>query len=189
MPCCFFPCCCNCGDAEREETTGHQYQVGREHDGDSMRSRRNNTQCCHTRDRMGVPGLFRRVWHRYDSVSTTNSNASSFTEGPDSQCSPLRPAQTFHSTCNIPSIDHHEFVMPGSKVQEQMAAFMLSSSKQQDGAVSECVLCMEPFDPTNPRIPTHCACSVQIHLPCLYQWRTKSSECPTCQKPLLWDEL
>mmetsp|Transcript_11082 Transcript_11082/g.24702 ORF Transcript_11082/g.24702 Transcript_11082/m.24702 type:complete len:397 (+) Transcript_11082:53-1243(+) len=73
----------------------------------------------------------------------------------------------------------------------------------------ECVICMEGFDETNPRMPTLCGCGENktlFHLPCLYQWvegQQQSSStalshgteppqrrtCPTCRETLTWEEF
>ena len=68
-----------------------------------------------------------------------------------------------------------------------------------DEQEEECVICLEPFDDTNPKMPTLCGCGENMtyfHLPCLYTWRSRctnsraqSLECPSCRKELCWEEL
>lgn len=93
----------------------------------------------------------------------------------------------------IPSIQEKQFVMPGSALQKQMS---LSLQSKGFGLLTngddECVICMEPFDETNPRMPTLCGCgenNTYFHLPCLYQWIEKDSNCPTCREKLRWEEF
>jgi Ring finger domain len=128
--------------------------------------------------------------------------------------SPLREARTFNTSndSNMPcTINADEFVLPGSMVQQQMAQQMLSlragrSCPNNNGLVllqsghvnnddyniEECVICMEPFDISNPRMPTLCSCGTNktyFHLPCLYQWIEQSENCPTCRSKITWDEF
>ena len=103
--------------------------------------------------------------------------------------SPLRTAASFDSSTDIPTINVDEIVLPGSALQKEMArAASLNLEKQDD----ECVICMECFDPTNPRMPTLCGCGqnkTYFHLPCLYQWIEQSRECPSCRQKLRWEEF
>jgi hypothetical protein len=74
-------------------------------------------------------------------------------------------------------------------IQEQMAKAMAAKMQNED---DECVICMEGFDPTNPRMPTHCGCGrnrTYFHLPCLYQWVEQSRDCPSCRERLIWEEF
>jgi len=134
--------------------------------------------------------------------------------------SPLRTAVSFDSTREIPSIAPDMIVLPGSELQKQMAEHALamvlgtsaktSSSDTADAPAGtspaakksssllhdsedECVICMEGFDPTNPRMPTLCGCGenkTYFHLPCLYQWVEQSGRyCPSCRKKLRWEEF
>lgn len=105
--------------------------------------------------------------------------------------SPLMTASKFGMAegGEIPSIQAEQVVLPGSKLQKEMArAICLTLEKQED----ECVICMERFDETNPRMPTLCGCGenkTYFHLPCLYQWIEHSRECPTCRQTLRWEEF
>lgn len=104
--------------------------------------------------------------------------------------SPLRQAHTYDDSTDVPTISPDEIVLPGSLLQQEMAKKMLESIPLND--VDECVLCMEGFDETNPRMPTLCGCGenrTYFHLPCLYQWIEKSNQCPTCREPLTWEEF
>jgi hypothetical protein len=112
--------------------------------------------------------------------------------------SPLRQALTFTATndvnhlCTIPA---DEFVLPGSMIQQQMAEQMILSTAGKsvvDAIADECVICMEPFDSTNPRMPTLCQCGANktyFHLPCLYQWIEQSENCPSCRSKITWEEF
>lgn len=103
--------------------------------------------------------------------------------------SPLRTASSFRQSKGMPSIDPDEVVLPGSALQHEMAAQM-SSTLEEHG--DECVICLEGFDATNPRMPTLCGCGenkTYFHLPCLYQWIEQSRDCPSCRKRLRWEEF
>lgn len=104
--------------------------------------------------------------------------------------SPLRTASSFDSTDRgTPTIEADEIVLPGSQLQLDMAKAMASKLESQD---DECVICMEGFDKSNPRMPTLCGCGANktyFHLPCLYQWIDQSESCPSCRQKLTWEEL
>eukprot|EP00591_Stephanopyxis_turris_P010186 CAMPEP_0195515418 /NCGR_PEP_ID=MMETSP0794_2-20130614/6487_1 /TAXON_ID=515487 /ORGANISM="Stephanopyxis turris, Strain CCMP 815" /LENGTH=272 /DNA_ID=CAMNT_0040643829 /DNA_START=151 /DNA_END=966 /DNA_ORIENTATION=- len=92
----------------------------------------------------------------------------------------------------FPCIASNEIVLPGSDLQKAMALKMSEAmKKQQDDSsskvttddgdtnrtsgeeIDECVICMEEFTSSNPRMPTLCGCGANkthFHLPCLYQW-------------------
>jgi hypothetical protein len=101
----------------------------------------------------------------------------------------LKTASTFDESFDVPTISPEEIVMPGSKLQAQMA---LAAAKSLEQMGDECVICMEGFDPTNPRMPTLCGCGqnkTYFHLPCLYQWIEQNKNCPSCRKRLRWEEF
>lgn len=103
--------------------------------------------------------------------------------------SPLRTASSFRHSKGMPTINPDEVVIPGSALQHEMAKQMSSSLEAQG---DECVICMEGFDATNPRMPTLCGCGenkTYFHLPCLYQWIEQSRDCPSCRKRLRWEEF
>jgi hypothetical protein len=103
--------------------------------------------------------------------------------------SPLRQASSFDSSRDIPVISNDEVVLPGSELQKEMAEWQSKTLERHD---DECVICMEGFDPTNPRMPTKCGCGenkTYFHLPCLYQWIEQSRECPSCRQRLKWEEF
>lgn len=92
----------------------------------------------------------------------------------------------------IPCIRADEIVLPGSLLQQEMALKMVSAKYSSDSDVDECVICMEGFDASNPRMPTLCGCGENktfFHLPCLYQWLEQSRDCPSCRNPLTWEEF
>jgi RING-finger-containing ubiquitin ligase len=106
--------------------------------------------------------------------------------------SPLRTATIYKSLDDIPSIALDEVVIPGSMLQKQMSIRLKDKGISSESFVDECVICMEAFDDTNPRMPTLCGCGenkTYFHLPCLYQWVEKCNECPSCREPLNWQEF
>lgn len=111
--------------------------------------------------------------------------------------SPLRTAQTFDSSQrDVLTIRMEEIVLPGSALQHAMALKMSESmmgQKTVDGEEDEeCVICMEGFSHDNPRMPTLCGCGsnrTYFHLPCLYQWREQSQDCPSCRQRITWEEF
>ena len=111
--------------------------------------------------------------------------------------SPLRTACQFHSTGSYPTLSPHEIVLPGSKLQHEMAHIMNHLRYPEDNCsiiiTEECIICLEGFDDSNPRIPTQCGCGTNqtyFHLPCLYQWIDQSGEeCPTCRQAITWREF
>lgn len=105
---------------------------------------------------------------------------------------PLHAATSFQyrSESEIPvAIALDEVVLPGSDLQKQMAVQMAADLEDQG---DECVICMEGFDASNPRMPTLCGCGenkTYFHLPCLYQWIEQDRNCPSCRKRLRWEEF
>ena len=100
-----------------------------------------------------------------------------------------RTSSSFDASKEIPTTHGEEVVLPGSDLQKQMAKCM---SQTIEWSGDECVICMETFDPSNPRMPTLCGCGenkTYFHLPCLYQWIEQHPECPTCRQPLEWEEF
>ena len=110
----------------------------------------------------------------------------------ESPKSPLRIASTFHckdETHEVPTISLDEVVLPGSLLQREMSMNMKQTLQAQE---DECVICMEPFDASNPRMPTLCGCGenkTYFHLPCLYQWIDQNENCPSCRERLRWEEF
>jgi hypothetical protein len=143
--------------------------------------------CCNPDHQSSSPALihefFRALankWRKYDSVANADCCIPH---------SPLRPAISFDSSTGTPSICADEIVLPGSALQKDMACCMAKSIESQG---DECVICMEGFDPTNPRMPTLCGCGTNktyFHLPCLYQWVEQNAICPSCRQLLTWEEF
>ena len=156
-----------------------------------------------------IPEFFRNLaerWRVYDSLehdhhTTPEDRHASMAAQADGQHRhpPLRQASRFDSSSDILTIRPDEIVLPGSDLQQQMAVAALSkyhltrtektTAEEED---DECVICMEGFDPTNPRMPTLCGCGenkTYFHLPCLYQWMEQSRECPSCRQSLRWEEF
>lgn len=172
-----------------------------EEDDEEEDERRTDDCCCSgTRSSTSPPNdhglheFFRNLrerWRRYDSMETFRPSASAVATGKSdfSGLSPLRTASTFHANNDIPTIDLEEVVLPGSELQKQMARTVSLNLEAQG---DECVICMEGFDPTNPRMPTLCGCGqnkTYFHLPCLYQWMEQSEDCPSCRQRLRWEEF
>mmetsp|Transcript_501 Transcript_501/g.750 ORF Transcript_501/g.750 Transcript_501/m.750 type:complete len:292 (+) Transcript_501:388-1263(+) len=106
--------------------------------------------------------------------------------------SPLRTAMKYNEIDHIPSIQLEEVVMPGSDLQKEMATRMSSFVGDVDTLEDECVICMEGFTDSNPRMPTLCGCGQNntfFHLPCLYQWIEQDRNCPSCRTRLRWEEF
>lgn len=101
----------------------------------------------------------------------------------------LALASTFDASKEVLSIGADQVVLPGSHLQVEMARAMSSRLQTMD---DECVICMEGFDESNPRMPTLCGCGenkTYFHLPCLYQWIEQNPNCPSCRKKLRWEEF
>jgi hypothetical protein len=141
---------------------------------------------------MSIREFFRSLrarWNKYDSLESLPAYDPLNGSSPVKSLS-VRPALSFDSSKKgILSISSEEVVLPGSDLQRQMSMLM---AKQLELQGDECVICMETFDPTNPRMPTHCGCGVNktyFHLPCLFQWIEQCPNCPSCAKKLQWEEL
>lgn len=148
------------------------------------------------------PIFFDLVKEFFDNLRCRNKNTCIVTQKNKSvqfdgntNYSPLRTA-THYEECktldDIPSIALEEVVMPGSMLQRQMSLNLQKNGVVADLFEDECVICMEPFDESNPQIRTLCGCGKNkalFHLPCLFQWIDKSSECPSCRKKLVWEEF
>mmetsp|Transcript_30977 Transcript_30977/g.36150 ORF Transcript_30977/g.36150 Transcript_30977/m.36150 type:complete len:271 (-) Transcript_30977:142-954(-) len=136
-------------------------------------------------------------WKKHFRMSPTDNNIDS--EEQNTKNTPhLRTAHEFISSKDdtyIPTIATSEVVVPGSKLQQQMSQ-SLRDQEGTSGVVDmeedECVICMDGFDDTNPRMPTICGCGenkTYFHLPCLYHWIEQSDECPSCRMKLTWQEF
>lgn len=129
----------------------------------------------------------------------TNAPSSIEKETSDSEgdhllsASPLREAKsTILTKDDIPTIALCEVVMPGSQLQKMMSMSLRNQGYAGESEEDECVICMEGFDETNPRMPTLCGCGANktyFHLPCLYHWIEQSRDCPACRKKLTWQEF
>lgn len=152
--------------------------------------------CAHTQ---GIHDLLRRLRDRFE-PSMMDQRYARMTQYDDDDAEALEPlkpagkrqAKSFDSSTrdNIPCIASNEIVLPGSKLQQEMAAKMEAAKLTDDDV--ECVICMEQFDASNPRMPTLCGCGENktfFHLPCLYQWLDQSTECPSCREKLTWEEF
>lgn len=148
----------------------------------------------------GGRGLFRRNSSDTELTSSHLSPPPSITlekatKTKSNMVSPLRDALTFgfDNSQEVPAIPLEQIVMPGSDLQQQMAKAMSQKLfEEEQDFEDECVICMEGFDPTNPRMPTLCGCGenkTYFHLPCLYQWIEQSRNCPSCRKRLRWEEF
>lgn len=136
--------------------------------------------------------LLRAQWRQYDSLEQRSSTAyESFTATRRKKDPLLQVARSFDSSNkNVLSIPSDEVVLPGSELQRQMSLKMSETLEAHNE--EECVICMEPFDPTNPRMPTECGCGTNntfFHLPGLFQWVEHSPDCPACRQTLKWEEF
>ncbi|GKY95082.1 hypothetical protein MPSEU_000472300 [Mayamaea pseudoterrestris] len=92
----------------------------------------------------------RDKFRTYDSLDSPGAHEA-MTSKPLKRLS-VRPASSFDSsTKGVLTINIDEVVLPGSDIQKEMSKLMAASMDSHD---DECVICMENFDPTNPRIPT-----------------------------------
>lgn len=220
---CLFRVCCHGGDEEEEEDEHHQ-SASHEHpvnvpsasssllsanhhhhsinDGRSTRPscqtppqpEQDHEEIAATRSNNTLPRrgvLFRLFRPRFAKIPHVEHEE----RKSRSMNSPLRTAGAFHSTGSYPTLSPHEIVLPGSKLQHEMA-HMMHLRQMQDGTnhhpTEECVICLEGFDESNPRMPTQCGCGTNqtyFHLPCLYQWLEQSEECPTCRQTITWHEF
>lgn len=168
-----------------------------EEDSVANHSNDSNNCCQHEPYAQSIHDFFRRIvrdrWRPSDQpydIMRQGSAEESETPKKKISRSPLRQAVSYDSSRDIPCISADEIVMPGSLLQKEMAQQM-TSAKLTDEDI-ECVICMEGFDPTNPRMPTLCGCGenqTYFHLPCLYQWVEQSRNCPSCRKKLSWEEF
>lgn len=150
------------------------------------------------REESGISRFLRKLqegWKKYDSLETisseTESNSVVHETYGKTVASPLRTALNFDLAKNsmFPTIRPDEVVLPGSSLQKEMSQAMARTLGVQS---DECVICMEGFDATNPRMPTLCGCGenkTYFHLPCLYQWLEQSNTCPICRQRLRWEEF
>ena len=211
-----FRFCCDCDrdqdpEAEREPTLNNSlaessssasnrmerpYQVANDDEATAelVLDHDDNSQqdCCRNEGdaQRGLRQFFKALrakFRRYDSLESP-TEFETFHK-PNKRLS-LRPALSFDSsTKGVLTISSEEVVLPGSDIQRQMSKLMAESIESQD---DECVICMEAFDPTNPRMPTFCGCGANktyFHLPCLYQWIEQSQDCPSCRQKLRWEEF
>lgn len=146
-----------------------------------------------------VSTSLRQFWRTFRerlNLDTTESSDSAVTaeqkqQKRDETIPILTQASSFDSSKDIPTILSEQVVLPGSELQAKMALAMSAKLEVHDHD-DECVICMDGFDPTNPRMPTLCGCGenkTYFHLPCLYQWIEQSRNCPSCAKRLRWEEF
>lgn len=60
--------------------------------------------------------------------------------------------------------------------------YVLASLEDED----VCPICLEEYDPENPKIETKCA--HYYHLSCMYEWMERSDSCPICGKEMEFSE-
>lgn len=89
------------------------------------------------------------------------------------------------------SVSRGNLVLPGSELQQAIALSLRAEGVSSQPLELECVICMEPFDASNPRMPVLCQCGVNktcFHYPCLLTWTERNDHCPTCRGPLFYEE-
>lgn len=188
---CLFHFCCE-GDDDSEYQRHEPVVEPMERDDDSQDEEGDGLmQGCHEESH-GIHAMFRRIrgrWggggdHQYDIMRAGSEEDGKIPP------SPLQPAKSFDSKGDIPTISPSEVVLPGSQIQKDMATLMANAKFTDDDV--ECVICLEGFDASNPRMPTMCGCgenATYFHLPCLYQWLEQSRDCPSCRTKLTWEEF
>jgi len=83
--------------------------------------------------------------------------------------------------------------LPGSNFQKAIAMSLQAQGLGATPTEPECVICLDLFDRTNPRIPTLCQCGiwrVNFHHSCLLEWIAQRGEatCPSCDTTLFYEE-
>mmetsp|Transcript_29696 Transcript_29696/g.34962 ORF Transcript_29696/g.34962 Transcript_29696/m.34962 type:complete len:240 (-) Transcript_29696:198-917(-) len=83
---------------------------------------------------------------------------------------------------------------PGSDLQNAIALSLQVQGLGGEPLEPECVICLDGFDPTNPRLPTLCECGigkVNFHHNCLKKWISQNGACtcPSCYTTLYYEEL
>ena len=93
----------------------------------------------------------------------------------------------------VPSLSEDQIVLPGSAIQKAMALSLEGAEGlRKEGEDSECVICMEGFETSNPKMLTLCNCGMNktlFHYSCLLEWTQKTDTCPSCRHELLWEEM
>jgi Ring finger domain len=145
----------------------------------------------------GIREFWKNVQERLNlapPVETTPTTTSATESQEEQEYVPiLTEASSFDSSQEVPTISTDQIVLPGSQLQMEMAKAMAAQLGANHCDHDECVICMDGFDPSNPRMPTLCGCGenkTYFHLPCLYQWVEQSGrKCPSCRKRLRWEEF
>lgn len=89
------------------------------------------------------------------------------------------------------SVSRGNLVLPGSELQQAIALSLRAEGVCPQPLELECVICMEPFDASNPRMPVLCQCGINktcFHYPCLLTWTERNDHCPACRGPLFYEE-
>lgn len=105
--------------------------------------------------------------------------------------SELSSSPSSNPASRIPSLSlsPDQLVLPGSAVQKAVALSLSGLDVGQ--SEPECVICMEGFTTSDPKMLTLCECGVNktcFHYSCLLRWTERDSTCPACRKELLWEE-
>lgn len=148
---------------------------------------------------IGIMAFFRHLREAHGNQGTTNTTtcASSTIKKPKKGViySPLRTAKDFSqrkSDVDIPTLAEDEVVMPGSELQKKMSEKLKEMGYCAESEEDECLMCMEGFDESNPRMPTLCGCGVNktyFHLPCLLNYVQQNPCCPVCNEKITWEEF
>ncbi|GAB9474430.1 hypothetical protein Gpo141_00011555 [Globisporangium polare] len=55
----------------------------------------------------------------------------------------------------------------------------------------ECVMCLDTFNPDNPKVRTLCNCGMNrtnFHMSCLMEWKNRNAKCPVCREYLFYED-
>lgn len=149
---------------------------------------------------IGIMAFFRHLRDSQSNHGTTTTAVTATNDAIKKQkkeipYSPLRTAKQFSqrkSNVDIPTLAVDEVVMPGSDLQKEMSEKLKQMGYTAESEEDECVMCMEGFDDTNPRMPTLCGCGENktfFHLPCLLNYVDQNPNCPVCGEKITWEEF
>ncbi|CAH8352111.1 unnamed protein product [Eruca vesicaria subsp. sativa] len=62
----------------------------------------------------------------------------------------------------------------------------INIKKKDQEFIDECPICLEEYEPENPRLLTKCR--HDFHLACILEWMERSEACPVCDQELVLPE-